>query len=136
MYQTDEGTVGLPFAVYPSAIYYNTKLFTEAGVNPPPAKYGDKYTMPDGTAVDWNWDALTKVAQMLTIDSAGKTALDAGFDVTKAVQYGFSFQWEGHPNYWGAFMSNGGQLLRPRWLQGYLCRSDPGWLEASLAVGL
>jgi len=29
MYQTEEGTIGLPFAVYPSAIYYNTGLFTK-----------------------------------------------------------------------------------------------------------
>jgi len=131
MYQTDEGTVGLPFAVYPSAIYYNTKLFTEAGVNPPPAKYGDKYTMPDGTAVDWNWDALTKVAQMLTIDSAGKTALDDGFNVAKAVQYGFSFQWEGHPAYWGAFQSNGGQLLVPGGSKGTYAAAIPdGWKAA------
>jgi multiple sugar transport system substrate-binding protein len=111
MYQTEEGTVGLPFAVYPSAIYYNTGLFTEAGVNPPPAAYGDQYTMPDGTVVDWNWDTLTAVAKMLTIDSAGKNSTEAGFDNTKIVQYGFSFGWEGHPAYWGAFQSNGGKLL-------------------------
>jgi multiple sugar transport system substrate-binding protein len=131
MYQTDEGTVGLPFAVYPSAIYYNTKLFTEAGVNPPPAKYGDKYTKADGTAVDWNWDAVTEVAKQLTIDSTGKNASEAGFDVTKAVQYGFSFQWEGHPNYWGAFMSNGGQLLVPGGSKGsYKAAIPDGWKQA------
>jgi multiple sugar transport system substrate-binding protein len=131
MYQTDQGTVGLPFAVYPSAIFYNTKLFTEAGVNPPPAKYGDKYTMPDGTAVDWNWDALTKVAQLLTIDSTGKNSTEAGFDVAKAVQYGFSFGWEGHPAYWGAFQANGGQLLVPGGSAGsYAAQIPDGWKAA------
>ena len=54
--------------------------------------------MPDGTMVDWNWDNLTKVAKLLTIDSAGKHSGEAGFDATKVVQYGFSFQWEGHAN--------------------------------------
>jgi multiple sugar transport system substrate-binding protein len=131
MYQTDEGTVSLPFAVYPSAIFYNTKLFSEAGLNPLPARYGDQYTMPDGTKVDWNWDALTQIAKMLTIDSTGKTALDAGFDATKAVQYGFTFGYESHPNYWGAFMSNGGQLLVPDGSKGsYAAQIPDGWKKA------
>jgi len=131
MYQTDQGTVGLPFAVYPSALFYNTKLFSEAGVNPPPAKYGDKYAMPDGTEVDWNWDALTKVAQLLTIDSTGKNSTEAGFDVTKAVQYGFSFAWEGHPAYWGTYQVNGGQLLVPGGSKGtYAANIPDGWKAA------
>jgi len=86
-YQTEGGTVGLPFAVYPSAIYYNTGLFQEAGLNPPPAKYGDQYKMPDGSMVDWSWDTLTKVAQMLTIDKAGKNSTQDGFDAASIVQY-------------------------------------------------
>ena len=109
MYQTDatQGTSGLPFAVYPSAFYYNIKLFDEAGLKYPPAKYGDKYEMPDGTQAEWNWDTVKHVAQLLTIDAAGKNALDAAFDKTKVVQYGFSFQWEDKPSYWGSFMSSG-----------------------------
>jgi len=131
MYQTDQGTVGLPFAVYPSAIFYNTKLFTEAGVNPPPAKYGDKYTMPDGTQVDWSWDTLATVAKMLTIDSAGKNATEAGFDKATAVQYGFSFGWEGHPNYWATFQYPGGQLLVPGGSKGsYAAKIPDNWKAA------
>ncbi len=130
-YQTEAGTVGLPFAVYPSAIYYNTGLFTEAGLEPLPAKYGDQYKMPDGTMVDWNWDALQKVAKMLTIDSAGKYSGQAGFDKTKIVQYGFTFQWEGHPEYWGAFMSNGGSLLVPGGSKGsYAAKIPEAWKTA------
>jgi len=110
--QTEEGQVGLPFAVYPSAIYYNTGLFEEAGLNPPPANYGEQYVMPDGSSVDWNWDTLATVAKMMTIDSAGKNSTEAGFDKTNIVQYGFSYGWEGHPTYWGAFQSNGGSLLQ------------------------
>jgi multiple sugar transport system substrate-binding protein len=111
MYQTEEGTVGLPFAVYPSALYYNVDLFQEAGLNPPPAAYDTQYQMADGTMVDWTWDTLTTVAQAMTIDSNGVSSGQEGFDKTKIVQYGFSFGWEGHPNYWGNFMSNGGQWL-------------------------
>jgi len=107
MYQNEQGTVGLPFAVYPSAIYYNTDLFDEAGLNPPPAKYGDKYKMPDGTEVQWNWDIVKWVAQNLTIDANGKNALDPNFDKYSIVQYGFSFQWEDKPSYWGTFWQSG-----------------------------
>jgi len=107
MYQSEKSTVGLPFAVYPSAIYYNTDLFNEAGLNPPPAKYGEKYKMPDGTQVEWNWDTVKWVAQMLTLDAKGNNALDSAFDKNNIVQYGFSFQWEDKPSYWGAFWQFG-----------------------------
>jgi len=132
MYQTDQGTVGLPFAVYPSAIYYNTGLFTEAGLNALPNDYTNmKYTMPDGTVADWTWDTLTKVAKLLTIDANGKHSGEDGFDATNIVQYGFSFGWEGHPNYWGAFMSNGGQLLVPGGTAGsYAAKVPDGWKAA------
>ena len=131
MYQTDQGTVGLPFAVYPSAIFYNTGLFTEAGLNPLPVKYGDQYKMADGTMVDWTWENLTKVAKLLTIDAAGKHSGEAGFDATKVVQYGFSFAWEGHPNYWGAFQSNGGAMLVPGGSKGsYAAKIPAGWKTA------
>ncbi len=131
MYQTDQGTVGLPFAVYPSAIYYNTGLFTEAGLNPLPAKYGDQYKMPDGSMVNWDWPALTKVAKMLTINSAGKYSGQAGFDATKIVQYGFTFQWEGHMEYWATFMTNGGQLLVPGGSMGsYAAKIPDAWKTA------
>jgi len=131
MYQTEQGMVGLPFAVYPSAIYYNTGLFKEAGLEPLPAKYGDQYKMPDGSMVDWNWDALAKVAKMLTIDANGKYSGQAGFDNTKIVQFGFTFQWEGHPEYWGAFMTNGGAFLVPGGSQGsYTAKAPDGWKQA------
>ncbi len=56
MYQTEGGAqVGLPFLVFPAVSYYQKEMFDEAGLNYPPAKYGDKYVMPDGSEVDWNW---------------------------------------------------------------------------------
>jgi multiple sugar transport system substrate-binding protein len=130
-YQTDQGTVGFPFAVYPSAFFYNTGLFTEAGLNPLPSKYGDQYKMPDGSMVAWDWTAVAKVAKLLTIDKAGKNSTETGFDPTNIVQYGFSFGDEGHPNYWGAFMSNGGSLLVPGGSKGsYAAKIPDAWKTA------
>ncbi len=81
--------------------------------------------------LDWNWDTLAQVARLLTIDSTGKNATEAGFDVTEAVQYGFSFQWEGHPNYWGTFQTNGGQILVPGGSPGsYTAQIPDGWKAA------
>ena len=130
-YQNDQGTLGLPFAVYPSAIFYNTALFKKAGLNPLPAKYGDQYKMPDGSMVAWNWECLTKLAKLLTIDSAGKHSGEAGFDKTRIVQYGFSFGWESHPNYWATFMSSGDSLLVPGGSTGSYQAKIPGAWEAA-----
>ena len=49
IYKLDEGQVGIPFAIYPSALFYKKGLFDEAGLKEPPHKYGDQYKMPDGT---------------------------------------------------------------------------------------
>jgi multiple sugar transport system substrate-binding protein len=106
----DEGQVALPFAVYPSALYYNPALFTSAGLYPPPAHYGDQYQMPDHSMVVWSWDTLTQVAKLLTLDSSGKNATQAGFNSSQIVQYGFSFGWESHPNYWGSYWHSGSIL--------------------------
>ena len=42
-YQTEEGQVGLPFAVFPGAMYFLPALFDEAGLAYPPQVYGEKY---------------------------------------------------------------------------------------------
>lgn len=103
MYQTEEGQVGLPFLVFPAAVFYIPQMFDEAGLNYPPAAYGEKYVMPDGRQVEWNWDTFTEVARMLTIDANGNNALSPDFDRTQIVQYGFHPTWSGHPSYIGAF---------------------------------
>jgi multiple sugar transport system substrate-binding protein len=38
LFETSEGQVGLPFAVYPSAIFFNKAIFDSAGYNYPPAE--------------------------------------------------------------------------------------------------
>src|SRR6185436_9562151 len=42
-------TIGVPFATYPSFLWYNTKLFKEAGLPLPPTKVGEQYQ-----GKDWN----------------------------------------------------------------------------------
>jgi len=110
MYHTDEGTVGLPFAVYPSQMFYQPALFDEAGLAYPPAAYGDQYTL-NGAAVDWSWQTVGEVAKLLTVDVNGNNATSPDFDNTQIVQYGYSPVWENHPNYYGAYWQ-GGSLVQ------------------------
>ena len=93
-YQTEEGQVGLPFAVFPGAIYFQPAMFDEAGLNYPPQVYGEKYVMPDGTEKDWNWETVTEVAKLLTVDVNGKNSTEEGFDRAQIVQVGYSPQWQ------------------------------------------
>lgn len=81
-------TVGLPFAVYPSFIFYNKDLFDEAGLPTPPTKVGDLY---DGKP--WDLAALRTLAMKLTVDKNGKDATQAGFDPDNIVQWGFDSQY-------------------------------------------
>ncbi|HEV8547055.1 MAG TPA: extracellular solute-binding protein [Candidatus Limnocylindrales bacterium] len=92
IYKLDEGQVGIPFAIYPSALFYEKGLFEEAGLSEPPHKYGEKYKMKDGNEVDWTYDVALDVAKQLTVDSNNKDATQAGFDPRKISQWGFEFQ--------------------------------------------
>jgi multiple sugar transport system substrate-binding protein len=92
IYKLDEGQVGIPFAIYPSALFYRKSLFEEANLNEPPHKYGDQYQMPDGSLVDWNYDTARQVAKLLTVDKSNKDATQAGFDPKKIAQWGLELQ--------------------------------------------
>jgi multiple sugar transport system substrate-binding protein len=81
-------TVGLPFAVYPSYIFYNQDLFEEAGLPLPPTKVGDLY---DGKP--WDLDALRTLAMKLTVDKNGKDATSPDFDAANIEQWGFEAQY-------------------------------------------
>jgi multiple sugar transport system substrate-binding protein len=91
-YKDQGALVGLPFAIYPSALYYNKDLFDEAGLAYPPQKVGATYTL-DGSEVEWSFDTLAEIARRLTVDANGNDATQAGFDPANIVQYGFDFQW-------------------------------------------
>ena len=90
-YKNEEGIISLPFAVSPSAIYFVPARFDEAGLEPPPQVYGEKYLL-DGQAVDWSWDTLAEVARRLTIDIYGFNATQPEFDREQIDQVGFSFE--------------------------------------------
>ncbi len=89
-FTSDEGVlVGVPFALFPSFLYYNKDLFDEAKLPYPPHKVGEKY---DGK--DWTIEAMTELAKKLTVDKAGNDATDAAFDNKSITQFGY---WDG----WG-----------------------------------
>jgi multiple sugar transport system substrate-binding protein len=88
----DQGQIGLPFAVFPSFIYYNKDLFDEAGLPYPPQKYGEKY---DGK--EWTYDTLRELAMKLTVDESGNDATSADFNPDKIVQFGYESQWGTDP---------------------------------------
>jgi multiple sugar transport system substrate-binding protein len=92
IYKLQEGQVGIPFAIYPSALFYRKGMFEEIGLNEPPHKYGEKYTMPDGSQVDWNYDTVRQVAKLLTVDKNNKDATDAAFDAKNIKQWGLELQ--------------------------------------------
>jgi multiple sugar transport system substrate-binding protein len=84
----EQGQIGLPYAIYPSFIYFNKDLFDEAGLPYPPQKYGEQY---DGK--EWNMETLREVAMKLTVDEAGNDATSPDFDPTKVEQFGLHAQW-------------------------------------------
>jgi multiple sugar transport system substrate-binding protein len=69
-------------------------MFDEAGLNYPPQVYGEKYVFPDGTEADWNWETITQVAKLLTVDVNGLNSTEEGFDRTQIVQVGYTAQWQ------------------------------------------
>ncbi len=75
---------GLPNDFTPMVIYYSTKAFERAGVEPPQAGL--------------TWAEFRDLAQKLTLDSAGHNRLDPAFNADDVVQWGFrvrkfSFEW-------------------------------------------
>ncbi|WP_185845154.1 ABC transporter substrate-binding protein [Nonomuraea sp. WAC 01424] len=89
LYRIGSVQEGIPFAIYPSTLYYKADMFEEAGLAEPPHKYGEKYTWPDGRQSEWNYDTLRELALRLTVDKNGKDATQAGFNPGEIVQYGF-----------------------------------------------
>ena len=81
----DEGVlVGIPFALFPSMMYYNKALFDEARLPYPPHKVGEQYQ-----GKDWNLETFSALAQKLTVDAAGNDATTATFDAKNIKQFGF-----------------------------------------------
>jgi multiple sugar transport system substrate-binding protein len=85
----DEGVlVGIPFALFPSFIFYNKDLFDEAELPYPPHKVGELY---DGK--EWNLETFQELSMKLTVDANGEDATSADFDPDNITQFGFFEQW-------------------------------------------
>jgi multiple sugar transport system substrate-binding protein len=82
-------TIGVPYAVYPSFLFYNKDLFDEAGLPYLPTKVGDTYQ-----GKPWDIDALRDVSMKLTVDKNGNDATSADFDPNSIVQWGFDSQYQ------------------------------------------
>ncbi len=121
-----EGQVGIPYAIYPSMLFYQKSMFDEAGLNYPPKKVGEKYKWPDGTEEEWNYDTLRKIAMKLTVDEKGKTADQPGFDPNKVAQYGFVWQQHDDARAIGSYFG-AGSLVGP---DGKTAQIPPQWEAA------
>ena len=67
--------IGLPFATYPSFMYYNKKLFDEADLPYPPTKVGEQYQ-----GKPWDMAAVRELGMKLTVDKSGNDATSVDFD--------------------------------------------------------
>lgn len=129
-YQTEEGQVGLPFAVFPAAIYFVPSFFDEVGLAYPPQNYGDKYEL-DGGMVDWDWDTFTEVAKRLTIDVNGNNSTEDDFDRDQIVQVGYSPQWQTNVNYIGSYIAGGAKFVEGDAPGNYKAAYPDSWKEAN-----
>jgi hypothetical protein len=114
--------VGIPFAVYPSMIYYNRDLFDEAGLEYPPHKYGEPYA--DGAP--WTVEKLEELALKLTVDANGNDATGPDFDPENIVQFGYHTQWTNPHGQTTALFGadniadeNGNATLSDRWRRAF-----------------
>jgi multiple sugar transport system substrate-binding protein len=84
----NNATVGVPFATYPSFLYFNKDLFDEAKLPYPPTKVGEMYQ-----GKPWDMAALRDLAMKLTVDKSGNDATSSSFDPNNVVQWGFDMQY-------------------------------------------
>lgn len=89
----EEGLVGLPFAIFPSMLYYQRDMFDEAELEYPPHQYGEPY-MLDGEEREWDMDTLRELALRLTVDTNGNDATSPDFDPENVVQWGYEPQYQ------------------------------------------
>jgi multiple sugar transport system substrate-binding protein len=135
-YRDATGTlVGIPFAVFPSFVYYRTDLFDEAGLPYPPAAYGEPYINADGEEMPWDLNTLRDLGMLLTVDGNGNDATMEEFDAEAIEQWGFVFQWgepRGMSTMWGAntvVAEDGTAVLPPQWTEAFNWFYDGIWVD-------
>jgi multiple sugar transport system substrate-binding protein len=87
-----QGQIGLPFAVFPSFVYYNKDLFDEAGLPYPPQNFGEPYM-----GREWNMETVRDIARILTVDEEGNDATSPNFRPDRVVQFGWDLQFGTDP---------------------------------------
>jgi len=119
-YSPTQGQIGIPFAVYPSFVYFNKDLFDEAGLPYPPQHFGDTYM-----GKEWNFDTLRDLSMKLTVDERGNDATSPDFAPDHIVQFGFDLQYKTDPRAMGTLF--GANRLIDNEGQAYV---PPNWLSA------
>jgi len=152
-YKIGKTQVAIPFAIYPSSLFYQRGLFSEIQLSEPPHKYGDQYIVTgakgtalfgvaEGTKVPWDYDTVNKLSMLLTVDVNGKDATETGFDPTQIVQYGFEPQRDDLRDV-GAYFS-AGQLAAPdgttvqipaAWAAAWKFMYDGTWKQHTIMTG-
>jgi ABC-type glycerol-3-phosphate transport system substrate-binding protein len=79
-YGGTKAIAGVPLGFHDHALAYNADLFSQAGLPAPPASWSDNSWILTGP--------FLQAAQALTVDSDGKHAGQAGFDITKVARFG------------------------------------------------
>jgi len=85
------------------------------------------YVMPDGGEAEWNYETVTELARILTVDGNGADATMADFDAAAIQQYGFAFQWQTSLSYIGSYISGAGSMTGD---DGATATIPDGWVDA------
>ncbi|MEM9131520.1 MAG: extracellular solute-binding protein [Actinomycetota bacterium] len=112
VYRTAEGALeGIPFATFPSGIFYNKDLFDEAGLPYPPASYeaDGSSVYGEGTEFEgpWDYEKLAEIAAILSVDTNGNDAASGAYDKAAIEQFGFAHQWTTNPTSLGTSFGAG-----------------------------
>ncbi len=116
-YRWEDQQYGMPKDMGIVGLLYNKDLFKKAGIDEP----GELEWNPGGTG------SFEELARKLTVDKAGKTAAESGFDPTKIKQWGCLSWNHGQTTWLNWIASNGGQV---RDSGGQFTYSSPKSVEA------
>ncbi len=126
-----QGQVGLPYIVYPPAMFYNADLFDRAGLCYPPHHIGEPYCDGD----PWDWDKVREISMLMTYDANGNNAMSQGFDPGNIVQYGLDSHWNdarGDAIYVGGAgtLWDGNSVVIPdNWREAWLWQYNGIWVD-------